>query len=91
MPTATFQISAVTLAGPISTFTVSGAPFASRQRVTGMLYQSFSGYDSCWNPSTFRYCWKYPWRYRRPTPTRGRPRSDEVFMWSPESMPRPPE
>ena len=55
-PTATFHIQAVASAGPISTVTVNGAPFASRQRVTGMLYQSFSGYDSCWKPSTFRYC-----------------------------------
>ena len=42
-PTDTFQICAFTVSVPISTLTVSGAPDASVQRVTGILYQSFSG------------------------------------------------
>jgi len=46
-PTFTSQIHAEAFSFPISTVMASGSPARSRQRVTGMLYQSFSGYDSC--------------------------------------------
>jgi hypothetical protein len=90
-PTSTRQTRVFTISPPTFTAISRWRPSAAVSIVTGMLYQSLSGYSSFCHPSSDSTWRKYPFWYKSPTPTSGTPRSEADFRWSPERTPSPPE
>jgi len=74
-----------------STTTRISAPSDRSTGATGRSEKSASRYAACWLPWLSMVWEKYPCRYSRPTPTKGKRMSLAALQWSPARMPNPPE